>query len=255
MDDECLWRAQDWPIPHKDLILRPRQGAAAFYRAARRESSRSRESGPVASTWTHDRVSAGRPPTASSPALRPPCRFPRPSSARTRKPASASASRASRASRRSSSVDSGSTDRTLGDRRGSCARAGLPIRLIHQDWLGYAAAEAVRPRSGARALGAQHRRRRVARRRPAARTCRGSSRPTPRSSGWRLRRTLTLYGRPEAGEPVDAARTHPAPRPARARALRRVAARPRGPDRRRPDGDRRARASCAMSAACRSTSR
>ena len=34
-------------------------------------------------------------------------------------------------------VDSGSTDRTL-EIIESCARGGLPIRLIHQDWLGYA---------------------------------------------------------------------------------------------------------------------
>ncbi len=34
-------------------------------------------------------------------------------------------------------VDSGSTDRTLAI-VAECARGGLPIRLIHQDWLGYA---------------------------------------------------------------------------------------------------------------------
>lgn len=34
-------------------------------------------------------------------------------------------------------VDSGSTDRTLAI-IGECAGKGLPIRLIHQDWLGYA---------------------------------------------------------------------------------------------------------------------
>ena len=74
-------------------------------------------------------------------------------------------------------------------------------------------------------------------------------------AGWKLRRTLTLYGRLEAGEPVDAARTHPASRPARPRALRRLAPRSRGPNRRRRDARSPARAFCAMSAACRSTSR
>ena len=60
-------------------------------------------------------------------------------------------------------VDSGSTDGTLAI-VDEFMRRGFPVRLVNQPWLGYAAAEAVRPRCGSAAMDLQHRRRRVARR-------------------------------------------------------------------------------------------
>jgi len=90
-------------------------------------------------------------------------------------------------------VDSGSTDRTLAI-VGDLARRGLPVRLIHQDWLGYAAQKQFAIDQAKEpwvlsidadewldeALRAEL---------PRLLTADGAV------AGWKLRRTLTLYGR------------------------------------------------------------
>ena len=133
-------------------------------------------------------------------------------------------------------VDSGSTDGTLvivedhsAPRASDPAHPSTLARLRRP--------EAVRPRSGARTLDSQHRRRRMARRRLRAALPRLIA-ADEAIAGWELRRTLTLYGslkpaslwtRPE----------HILRLVRRGRAsFRRLPARSRGPDRRGRDGDR-----------------
>ena len=90
-------------------------------------------------------------------------------------------------------VDSGSTDATARDCRRFCSpRLSHPLHPSAVARL--CAAETVRARPDERALDLQRRRRRVARRATCGPRCRALWRPMNWSPGWKVRRSLTLYG-------------------------------------------------------------
>ena len=116
------------------------------------------------------------------------------SSASTRPPASANAWRAFAALPRSSSSIPA---RPTGRSRSSTSSRGGAFRSARQPAVArLRPAEAVRPRSGGAALGLQHRRRRVARRRTRA-SLPHLMAADDAVSGWKVRRSLTLYGQSE----------------------------------------------------------
>src|SRR5271166_1987225 len=189
MDDESLGRAQDWPSLQRPDIA-PARGASGFYRAVPLRVIPRREDRPADRPGRMSAYPPKSKPTAAASAL----------------PISATVickNEEACIGKCLSSldglaeiivVDSGSTDRTLAIVDDFLSR-GFPIRLIHQPWLGYALQkqfaldQALEPWvlsiDADEWLDADLR----------------AALPSllvadPSIAGWKLRRTLTLYGRP-----------------------------------------------------------
>ena len=239
MKNESLRRAQDWPFPQRPDM---RPGAALPCREAATPDRRS----------TLERMTDRANPNPASPSP-----APLPISAtvicKNEEACIGKCLSSLKGLAEIVVVDSGSTDGTLAIVE-DLSRRGLPIRLIHQPWLGYARQKqfALDQASSPWVLSID-----------ADEWLDDDLRTElPRLigaedliAGWQLRRTLTLYGRPAPVSLSDSPGKHVAPRPARARPLRRRPYCPRrtsSPMARPPShqGD-----FCATSAGCRSTSR